>query len=72
MSNYYNDQYKPNQYRYSDLKHVDDYSCNHECTCRDSSERSDRDKMNYNFYVLGKPMNLENAKIVPESFRKKQ
>lgn len=72
MSNYYNDQYKPNLYLYSNVKHLDDYSCNQKCSCRDTNERSNRDIMDYNYYVLGKPMNLQNSKLINETFRKKQ
>lgn len=44
---------------YSSLSNVSDYSCNQQCSCRYTNERSDKDKMYFNFFVLGKPMNLQ-------------
>ena len=50
---------------YTDLSKTSDYSCDQECICRFSNERSNKDKMDYNYYVLGKPMGvlLDNKKI---------
>lgn len=43
---------------YSSLANTTNYSCDQKCSCRFSNERSTRDKLNYDWYVLGKPMNL--------------
>lgn len=50
---------------YSSLQNTTDYSCDNYCSCRFTNERSDKDTMYYNFYVLGKPMNLK-----PENYKK--
>lgn len=43
---------------YSSLANTTNYSCDQKCSCRFSNERSTRDKLNYDWYVLGKPMSL--------------
>lgn len=64
MSNYhYNDQSGHNQgclnkSQYSDLKDTINYSCDQPCLCRWSDERSSKDKMYYNWFVLDQPMQL--------------
>lgn len=57
MSNYENSSCKDcvNKYSYSDLEKSDKYECNQYCICRDTNERSTKDIMDYNFYVLKKP-----------------
>lgn len=50
---------------YSPLDKTADYSCDYQCSCRYTNERSDKDKLYFNFYVLGKPMNL-----VTENYKK--
>ena len=47
---------------YYDLDQTTFYDCDHPCTCRDTSERSNKDQMDYNYYVLGLPMNNLNGK----------
>jgi len=44
---------------YSDLENTTHYDCDQHCSCRNTTERSDKDKMYYNYFVLGKPMNLQ-------------
>lgn len=44
---------------YTPLRNTADYSCNQQCSCRDTNERSDKDKIYFDFYVLGKPMRLD-------------
>ena len=64
MSNYhYNDQggcpgcLQKNSY--SELKDTTNYSCNLPCLCRFGvDERSTKDRMYYNWFVLEQPMNL--------------
>lgn len=53
---------------YSDLGNTTNYSCDQKCSCRGSFERSTRDKMNYDWYVLNKPMDLQplNSGIRPQ------
>jgi hypothetical protein len=63
MSNYhYNDQGSCtsclNKSDYSDLNNLASYSCNQKCICRGTGERSTKDKMDYQFYVLNKPVML--------------
>jgi hypothetical protein len=60
MSNYhYYDQEKGYKYSYTNLKHIDEYECNQHCLCRETNERSDKDKLYYDFYVLNKSMSLK-------------
>lgn len=64
MSNYhYNDQQNNNNYSYTNLKHITDYECEQECLCRETSQRSDKDKLYYDFYVLNKPINLKSDNL---------
>lgn len=44
---------------YTPLQDTTHYDCDQYCLCRNTSERSDKDKMYYNFFVMGKPMNLQ-------------
>ena len=46
---------------YRDLNGLTNYSCDQKCLCRFNSERSTKDKMDYDIYVLGKQVNLETA-----------
>jgi hypothetical protein len=64
MSNYHYDDRRGCQNcfqfsRYVDLANLTNYSCDQPCLCRNTSERSTRDQMNYDYYVLGKPMHLQ-------------
>lgn len=45
--------------QYKNLSNLTNYSCDQTCSCRFTNERSTRDMMNFNYYVLGKPMNLQ-------------
>lgn len=63
MSNYhYNDQVGCktclDRGSYSDLKDTTHYSCDQPCICRYSTERSNKDKMYYSWFVLDQPMQL--------------
>lgn len=64
MSNYhYNDQSSCkggclNKSQYSDLQNTTHYSCDLPCLCRWSDERSSKDKMYYNWFVLNQKMQL--------------
>lgn len=64
MSNYYyNDQSGCNscleKNDYSELKNISNYSCDLPCLCRfNVDERSDKDKMYYDWFVLNKPVNI--------------
>jgi hypothetical protein len=40
---------------YSDLSGTTNYNCDQACLCRFSTERSDKDRMMFDFYVLGQP-----------------
>lgn len=51
--------------RYVDLQNLTNYSCDQYCICRHTSERSTRDQMNYDYYVLGKPMHLQPMRTPP-------
>jgi superfamily II helicase len=58
MSNYENNNSCrdcTNKYSYSSLANSDEYDCNQECICRNTNERSTKDIMDYNFYVMKKP-----------------
>jgi len=65
MSNYhYNDQQNSkNNYSYTDVKHITDYECDQKCLCREVNERSDKDRLYYDFYVLNKPINLKSLNL---------
>lgn len=71
MSNYhYNDQIGCkgsciNSSMYSELKDTTNYTCDQPCICRASTERSDKDKMYYNWFVLDQPMVLPPGKNIP-------
>lgn len=43
---------------YAPLAATTTYDCNNQCSCRFDDGRSTRDMMDYNFFVLGKPMEL--------------
>lgn len=43
---------------YSSLEDTTHYDCDQHCLCRNTSDRSTKDKMYYDYYVLGKPINL--------------
>jgi hypothetical protein len=65
MSNYhYNDQSGCpggclQQSSYSDLKDTTNFSCDQPCLCRFGvDERSSKDRMYYNWFVLDQPMQL--------------
>jgi hypothetical protein len=63
MSNYhYNDQSKnfaiSGACDYSLLKDTTNYSCDQACLCRFDEDRSQKDKMYYNWFVLKQPMEL--------------
>jgi hypothetical protein len=47
-----------NACNYSILKNTTNYSCDQPCLCRFDEERSAKDRMYYNWFVLQKPMNL--------------
>jgi hypothetical protein len=46
---------------YSTLQNTTDFSCDQPCLCRFNEERSDKDKMYYNWFVLKQPMQLPPA-----------
>jgi hypothetical protein len=51
----------PNCYNRKDYSTLDDttnYHCDQKCICRNSSERSTKDKMDYVWYVENKPVPL--------------
>lgn len=43
---------------YSDLADTTNYTCDQPCLCRFSDERSVKDRIMYDWFVLNKPMNL--------------
>jgi hypothetical protein len=43
---------------YSSLEDTTKYSCDQYCLCRHTDERSDKDKMYYDWFVKGEPMRL--------------
>lgn len=44
--------------KYLPLDQTTKYDCNQPCICRFTSERSNRDVMDYDYYVLNKPIDL--------------
>ena len=49
------------QSSYSSLQNTTNYDCDQYCICRGTDERSDKDKMYYNWFVKGDPMRLPAA-----------
>lgn len=73
MSNYhYNDQTTckscNKMYDYTDLKNLTDYQCDQPCICRFTSERSTKDRMDYDVFVLGQNITLPLMKPNPLKF----
>ena len=69
-NNYYSDASRclscENKNSYSDLQNLTNYCCDQECLCRFTGERSVKDQMYYNWFVLDKPVNLpQNNQLVP-------
>jgi len=46
------------KYEYTDLKNLTNYQCDQPCICRFTNERSTKDKMYYDIFVLGKNVNI--------------
>jgi hypothetical protein len=70
MSNYhYNDQRGCRQCfdtsGYSELQNTTHYSCDQKCLCRFNDDRSSKDKMYYNWFVLNQNM------VLPPSYTQK-
>lgn len=62
---------------YSDLQNTTHFSCDQKCLCRFNDDRSTKDKMYYNWFVLNKtitipPVEQEKTmqKIISHSFNK--
>lgn len=45
-----------NRTDYADMGNLTTYECDNYCSCRNSYARSNKDIMEYNFYVLNKPL----------------
>lgn len=48
--------------QYSTLENTTNYSCDIPCLCRFDEGRSTKDKMYFDFFVLGKPLDLKPQK----------
>jgi len=57
-------------YMYSPLKKLTDYSCDVPCLCRWDKDRSNFDKMQYEWLVKGQKPNIPPATPTPEMYRK--
>jgi hypothetical protein len=44
--------------KYSDLEDTTNYNCDQTCLCRHTGERSVKDKMYYDWFVLNKPVQM--------------
>lgn len=51
---------------YLPLSQTTHYSCDQPCLCRFDEGRSTKDQMDYNYFVLGQPMNLVPGKNIPQ------
>jgi hypothetical protein len=49
-------EYQSFHYSYSDLEDTTNYDCDQKCLCRETGDRSVKDKMYYDYYVLNKPV----------------
>lgn len=60
-------------YDYTTSKNEDDYNCAFECTCKytGASNRSSFDMMQYQHYVLGKPLPSLDTPVDPSSDKRK-
>ena len=54
---------------YSTLENTTNYTCDQPCLCRFTSDRSDKDKMYYDWFVLKKPMDLPVNGVISEPWR---
>jgi len=55
---YFDQQWKNYKGFYSPLDKTDTYVCDQKCLCRDTYERSTKDKMDYDYFVLNKPVEV--------------
>jgi hypothetical protein len=60
---------------YSQLKDTQNFNCDQTCLCRFTGERSTKDKMYYDWFVLDKPVTFPDGKesftpSISESFKK--
>jgi hypothetical protein len=51
---------------YSDLANTTNYTCDQPCLCRFTGDRSNKDKMYYDWFVLNQPMKLTPGKIIAQ------
>lgn len=61
----YRDASRPPPYVYSSLAQENDFHCNHPCTCQYLDDRSSYDKLQYDLYVLDKPLTIPTVSSVP-------
>lgn len=47
--------------KYTDLKNITNYECDNYCSCRFTNERSTKDRLYYDWFVLNKPMIIPNG-----------
>lgn len=50
-------------YTYTKLKNLTNYECDQQCLCRNTSERSTKDRMDYDVYVLNQNIQLPLQKV---------
>jgi hypothetical protein len=55
--------------QYADLAETTNYDCDQPCLCRFNGERSVKDKMYYDWFVLDKPLVLPPAGQKVEAFQ---
>jgi hypothetical protein len=55
---------------YAELKNTTNYSCEQPCLCRFDEERSSKDRMYYDWFVLNSPMVLPPAGQILQSPQK--
>ena len=54
--------------KYRDMTNINEFVCDQKCICRGTDERSNRDKMDYEIYVLGKKIDLPLLNAGVENF----
>jgi hypothetical protein len=52
--------------KYLQMKQLTEYTCGTNCLCRDSCQRTAWDKAQYNYYVLGQPLQLAPPSSISE------
>jgi hypothetical protein len=56
--------------KYVDLEETKNFTCDQPCICRFNNERSVKDNMYYDWFVLNKPIVMPNGKEMEKNIKK--